>query len=98
MNPDTLRSWAYAARLSPRELQVLDQFIKHGERTNAQLVDGLYGDLEEGWPLNAENLIAQFLTGIRKKMGDRVRIIPVHTFKMEVTDAVVQPPQPDPPR
>lgn len=95
MNPDTLRSWAYAARLSPREMQVLEQFIKHGKRTNAQLVDGVYGDLEEDWPVNAENLISQYLSGIRKKMGNRIRIFPVHAFELEVIDAVVQPTQPD---
>ena len=91
MNPDTLRSWAYAADLTKRELQVFELFLRYGELTKAQVEDHLYGHREDGGPICARRNVDVFMCHIREKLAGRIRIVPSKKFRMEVIGAVVQP-------
>lgn len=89
MNPETLRSWAYAAELTKRELQVFELFLQRGELTKQEIEDALYGGREDGGPICARRNVDVFMCHIREKLAGRIRLVPCpHKFRLEVIDAV----------
>lgn len=84
MTPETAERWANEMRLTPYQRKVWRLFALHEKATIPEMIEGVYGDREDGGPLRAEDCIKQFMHSIKKKLGARGTIVPVHLFELRL--------------
>ena len=85
MIPGTLERWNEECGFSPSQFKIL-KCLSKGPATVLELVDAVYGDLEDGGPLGADGCIRQFIFQLNLALGGRARINVPKAYELTLND------------